>query len=109
MRRSRGRSTSRFLRLCVRAPRMLMVSIEPANIPHLMHPASPLILVAFAAASGLYAGELHAQHHHHHPVDPPAEAPTLELMPARDASGTAWQPDGSPHGGNHAEWGAWTL
>src|SRR5690606_32770827 len=41
------------------------------------------------------------------PADPAGGA--LELMPARDASGTAWQPDNSPHVGNHLELRGWTV
>lgn len=75
---------------------------------------SPLTLVsaALALAACLYAAELRAQHDHHHqhqPEEASAAAATLELMPTRDASGTAWQPDGSPHVGNHHMWRDWMV
>lgn len=61
-----------------------------------------------------------AQEHgaHHHDAAPPAEAPhhnahaTSALGPyamGRDASGTAWQPDVSSHGGVHGQAGEWLL
>ena len=50
------------------------------------------------------------------PADPPAaregHAMTGALGPypaSREASGTAWQPDSSPHGGLHLRSGDWTL
>jgi len=80
--------------------------------------APALSLVALAAPAW-------AQHEHHHPPPQQQEAPAphhhhggAHDMPgllgpyagARDASGTAWQPDASPaHGGVHAMQGDWML
>lgn len=45
-------------------------------------------------------------------MDHAAHAMTGALGPwpmTREASGTAWQPDASQHGGLHSQWGDWTF
>src|SRR5687768_14908134 len=44
-----------------------------------------------------------AQHQH------PAEGDRVELFPARETSGTAWQPDASAMHGVHRTWGNWDV
>lgn len=85
--------------------------------------ASLFVLVPF-----LFVPAANAQDHSHHaPTDPHAshdmsganddhaghDMPTVSpLVPwplTRDASGTAWQPDMSEHGGLHAQSGDWSL
>lgn len=63
-----------------------------------------------AVALYLYAGALAAQHDHHPSHEPTAEAaPAPMAMSGRDASGTSWQPDVSPHGGAHVALGDWSV
>lgn len=79
-------------------------------------------LAAGALILALAASPAAAQHEGHGPPgaaapdEPPAteeghlSAGALGPYPlAREASGTAWQPDASPHGGLHVQSGAWTL
>ena len=50
----------------------------------------------------------HPGHHSSTTVSP--EAPDILSLPmARDASGTAWQPDATPHAGTHLSAGRWGL
>jgi len=82
--------------------------------------------IAAAAATLAVAAPALAQHHHAPPDDRHGDAPepdadhaahdaatmsgVLSSYPmGRDASGTAWQPDVSSHGGVHAQHGDWTL
>lgn len=93
--------------------------------------AAALALTAPALAQQHEPGqhEQHAppvppQHEHQHQHDVAAAHPAEELgdpmgermtgvlgpyAPGRDASGTAWQPDASAHGGVHAYAGGWML
>ncbi len=94
------------------------------------------LILAIALLSGL---PVYAQHQHQHPMPPPAETPSpqehdhgqMEMdhqdmagmdmadheMPgmlgpypmSREASGTAWQPESSPHAGLHTMHGDWHL
>ncbi|HEX8513924.1 MAG TPA: hypothetical protein VF688_12565 [Allosphingosinicella sp.] len=92
-------------------------------------------LAAGALALALAASPAFAQHEGHEAPEPPPPpvvdihggldlslAGTLPANPihamtgalgphslSREASGTAWQPDSSPHGGLHLASGAWTL
>lgn len=66
-----------------------------------MTPLIPILTTALC----LYAGALAAQHDHH----PTQAAPTSMTMSGRDASGTSWQPDVSPHEGAHLEFGDWSV
>jgi hypothetical protein len=77
--------------------------------------------IPFAFLLAAIAAPALAQHEGHEPAEPPppgeaivadAREPAGALGPypmAREASGTAWQPDASPHAGLHAESGGWTL
>ena len=84
-----------------------------------------MIRYLLASAALLAAAPAVAQHtgHGSHPPQP-SEAPADDAVAAdpthptgalgpysmsREASGTAWQPDGSPHGGVHASAGGWQL
>ena len=84
-----------------------------------------MIRYLLASAALLAAAPAVAQHtgHGSHPPQP-SEAPADEAVAAdpthptgalgpypmsREASGTAWQPDESPHGGVHASAGGWLL
>ena len=76
-----------------------------------------------AAAFAVAVGNAWAQHQHaqngteHEPAKAPeAEHPTLDMVGAfgrysisRESSGTAWQPDASPHQGVHAMLGDWST
>jgi hypothetical protein len=77
-------------------------------------------LKAIVAASGLFgAGAAHAQQDMPGmpmPVPAPKEAQPMAMTGAlgayamsREASGTSWQPDASPHGGIHLMAGDWML
>jgi hypothetical protein len=82
----------------------------------------PLQLCALGLS--LSAAPALAQHDHHVPAEMPppmehdhAEAPSRDAMTGalgpypmtREASGTAWQPDSSSHGGIHVAAGDWSL
>lgn len=92
--------------------------------------AAGALALAFAASSALAqheghdmpeatappAADPHEGHDRRTPAEPSASpeghAMTGALGPhpiSREASGTAWQPDFSPHGGLHFNSGAWTL
>jgi hypothetical protein len=95
-------------------------------------PAVPMKLFPFAPLLALLAGPAFAQHEGHgmpadtqavHPGEPAAEEgmPMGELPPeamtgalgpystTREASGTAWQPETTPHAGAHVTAGRWSL
>ncbi len=67
-------------------------------------------------AAGIFAVTAYAQHEHrHHISDPSGDEPEhvmqglYGLYPAaREASGTSWQPDSSPHEGVHFQAGDWS-
>lgn len=89
--------------------------------------ATPAVCLAVWSAPALAQHHQHEppppaqqQEHQHEPAPTPAHDAHDEHMPAatsalgpysmaRDASGTAWQPDVSEHGGLHEQAGAWTL
>ncbi|MGA0545735.1 hypothetical protein ACO2Q1_10705 [Brevundimonas sp. VNH65] len=73
--------------------------------------ASLFVFVPF-----LFVPAASAQDHSHHaPTDPhaghdmPSNSPLGPWPLTRDASGTAWQPDMSTHGGLHGQSGDWSL
>src|SRR4029450_13824267 len=52
----------------------------------------------------VFAQEQSPATHHHEMMDV-----NMALFPARDASGTAWQPDDTPMFGAHRSWGGWDV
>ena len=68
------------------------------------------------------AGQAQEHEHHQHPTDrtDPSDMKSMHAMHAmpgmlgsygmsREASGTAWQPESTPHDGVHTMWNGWDL
>jgi len=77
-------------------------------------PASSLL--DFALALAVVAAPPQAEHESHAAGHPPAHVTSMEMSGAlgsyamaRDASGTSWQPDSTPHAMGHLMRGDWTL
>lgn len=66
-----------------------------------------LLIAARAGAAGAGEPDPHAGAHDAHESHAPATDATTSML--RQPSGTAWQPDETPHAGYHARIGAWTL
>ena len=90
---------------------LLALALPAAAQDHSHHPAPPA--QEPSPSAGDQAHHAHAAHdaeeaHERH--DAHAMTSPLGIWPmSRDASGTAWQPDLSEHGGVHAVRGDWTL
>src|SRR5215203_4038407 len=73
-----------------------------------------IVVAAFAVASAPVAAQDPEQHQHQPPAQRPIghaqhEAATMEMFPAREASGTAWLPNESPMYGIHRPVRSWQL
>jgi hypothetical protein len=62
------------------------------------------LMIAPAIAGAQQSGDPPTPSQHHHP-----DARVDELLPTREASGTAWQPDNTPMDGGQQTWGAWHV
>ena len=96
------------MKLWIAAPAAFVLLTTPAWAQHHQHEPPPPPQAQEHQHEPPDAPEPHDSHDEHMP----GRAMTSALGPypmARDASGTAWQPDVSEHGGLHEQAGAWTL
>lgn len=89
---------------------LLALALPAAAQDHSHHPAPPAQTPAPKPAAATPAPDPHAGHDMTTPGESHAMASPLGVWPmSRDASGTAWQPDLSEHGGVHAMRGDWSF
>lgn len=69
------------------------------------------VVFAFAAliASAAFGQAVSEDHHHGHKEEAPMPGMFGRYPGSREASGTSWQPEASPHQGIHAMYGDWST